>query len=257
MAIVTGSNDMPTVIGGGGNGFGDNGGLSAILLASLLGNRGFNDGHGRGDNGHLDLANQIAGGNDSLGDKIHNSSINNLKETSDAARDTADAVRDAITATNQIGNINLQSTERNGGETRAAVERGTGATIHAIDSAANQIQRDFAGISRDICTTRQEMSEGFGKTNLELAKQHGEIKLEMCKQHGDIQRQVDARAAEAAKQLAECCCKLEAENAQTRQLLQSQTLDEARRREGDLQNQVNLLKFAQMSGSNGGPPGQS
>ena len=202
----------------------------------------------------LILANQIASGHQQIGDKIHTASINGIKETSDAARDTVDAIRDSVDATNQIGNINLQATERNGGETRSSVERTAGETRDTINFSANQSARDFAGISRDLCNTRKEMSDGFALTNLEACKAHADIKLEMCKQHGELARQIDARAAEAAKALAECCCDLKQEHSATRQLLQSQTLDECRRRESDLTNQVNLLKIlAGQSGGGNGP----
>lgn len=198
----------------------------------------------------LILSNQVASGHQQIGDKIHTASVNGVKETADAARDTVDAIRDSINATNQIGNINLQSSERNGGETRSSVERTAGETRDTINFAANQIARDFAGVSRDICTSRQEVSEGFAHTNLEACKSHAEIKLEMCKQHAELARQADANAAAMAKQLAECCCELKQEHASTRQLLQSQALDECRRREADLQNEVNLLKIL---GASGGP----
>lgn len=217
----------------------------------------------------LILANQMSAGHQHIGDKIHTASVNGIKETADAARDTVDAVRDSISATNQLGNINLQSTERtasetrsaverNGGETRSSVERNGGETRHAIDVASNQIARDFAGVHRDICQTRQEMATGFGNVQLEACKQHAAIQLEMCKQHAELARQIDARAAEAAKQLAECCCAtkelVRAENSATRQLIQNNALDDCRRRESALQNDLNLLKLSAQIGGNGPGP---
>jgi hypothetical protein len=210
----------------------------------------------------LILSNQMASGHQQIGDKVHTASIAGIKETSQSARDVVDAVRDSIDASNQIGNLNLQSTERNGGEVRSSVERTAGQTMQGINAASNQIARDFAGVHRDICQTRQELatgfgnsdlrtSEGFGHTNLEMSKQHCEIKLEMCKQHAELARQIEARAAEAAEALCKCCHELQAEHATTRQLIQTQALDDCRRREATLQNDLNLLKFAQMSNGPG------
>lgn len=221
------------------------------------GQYGYN-GYGRDNDNCTDtliLSNQIAGGHQHIGDKIHTASINGIKETADAARDTVDAVRDSINATNQIGNLNLQSSERNGGETRTSVHQSAGVIRDQLAANANQTARDFANQNREICEVRSEMAQGFGATQLELTKQHGQIQLEMCKQHAELARQIDARAAEAAKALAECCCEtkelVRAENAATRQLLQSQALDDCRRREAALQNDLNLLKFAQMSNGPG------
>ena len=203
----------------------------------------------------LILANQMSAGHQHLGDKIHTASVNGIQETSSAARDTVDAVRDSVNATNQIGNINLQATERNGGENRSAIERSAGETRSAVSSTANQNARDFAGVHQALCQSRQEMAAGFGAVQLEASKQHCDIKLEMCKQHAELARQIDARAAEAAKALAECCCEtkelVRAENAATRQLLQTQALDDCRRREATLQGDLNLLKFAQMTDGKG------
>lgn len=206
----------------------------------------------------LILANQMSAGHQHIGDKIHTASINGIKETADAARDTVDAVRDGITATNQIGNLNLQAAERNGGETRTSVYQSAGVIRDQLAANSNQTSRDFANQNREICEVRSEMAQGFGATQLDLTKQHGQIQLEMCKQHAELARQIDARAAEEAKALAECCCEMKelvrAENAATRQLIQNNALDDCRRREAALQNDLNLLKFAQMT-SNG--PGNS
>lgn len=222
-------------------------------------------GYGRGDyrNGTdldtLILSNQIAAGNQNLSDKVSATGTAGMQETADAARDTVNAVRDGVNATNQIGNINLQATERNGGETRSAVEiaAGTIRDAMAVDSLNNA--RAQAILVGEICDVRKEASDIAGKTWLEMTKQHGQIQLEMCKQHAELARQIDAKAAEAARQLAECCCEtkelVRAENAATRELIQHNALDECRRRESALQNDLNLLKFAQMTASNG--PGNS
>lgn len=156
-------------------------------------------GNDRNDNGlaELILSNQVANGHQDINNQVHSASVAGLKETSDSARDTVDAVRDAITATNQIGNINLQSTERNGGETRSSVERTSGETRDTINSVANQAARDAMRNIEELCNVRKEVSDHFAQTNLEMAKQHCDIKLEAAKQH-----------AELARQLAECCCEL-------------------------------------------------
>jgi hypothetical protein len=190
---------------------------------------------------HLTLAAEIAAGHSNLTNQIHLASINGIRETSQSARDTVDAIRDSVAATNQIGNINLQSTERNGGETRQEIERASGDIRDRLGEFANQAGRDHAGVLNSLCDVRYNMAQGFGATQLEMSKQHCDIKLEMAKQHAVL-----------AAQMAECCCELKVEHATTRALISSQALDECRRRESDLQNEVNLLKItASMSGHGG------
>lgn len=210
------------------------------------GNRGYQNGLGLEE---LMLANQMANGHQQLGEKIHHANVDGIRETADAARDTVDAIRDSIDATNQIGNINLQSTERNGGETRTVTERAAGTVRDAISVESLNNARNQAILVGEICDVRKEASDNAGKTWLEMAKQHGEIKLEMCKQHSELQRQADLNAAAAAKALADCCCELKEQHAVTRQLIQQTALDDCNRRAGDLQNEVNLLRInASMKG---------
>lgn len=209
-------------------------------------------GYGYGHNSspgfeHLVLSNQMSAGHAHLNDNVHVSSVNGIRETSQAARDTVDAVRDSIDASNQIGNINLQSTERNGGETRSSVERTAGQTRDSVNFVANQTARDFAGISRDICDGRREVSEGFGNTNLEMAKQHCDIKLELTKQHSDLARQADVNAAAAAKALADCCCELKQGQAETRALILSTDSKRVEQENANLRQELLLAKI------NGGP----
>jgi hypothetical protein len=202
-------------------------------------NYGYNRGYGSGE--HLTLAGEIAAGHSNLTNQVHLASVNGIRETSQSARDTVNAVRDSILASNQIGNINLQATERNGGETRQEVERAAADVRDRVGEFANQAGRDHANVIQNLCDVRKEMSTGFGSTQLEMAKQHAAIQLEMCKQHADL-----------AAKMAECCCELKQEHSTTRALISSQALDECRRRESDLQNEVNLLKItASLPGPSG------
>lgn len=175
------------------------------------------------------VSNTVHSGHSAIQSDIHTASVNNMQETSDAARDSIDA-------TNNIGNLNLASSERNGGETRSAVFKAAGLVKDQIAFNANQASRDHTRLISEICDVRKEM-----------AVEHGDIKLEMCKQHGELARQIDARAAEAARQLAECCCDIKqlvtSENNQTRQLIQSNQLDEANRRTAEAQSELTLLKI--------------
>lgn len=174
---------------------------------------------------------------------LHAGHANIQSDIADSTRDTVDAIRDGIDATNQIGNLNLQSTERNGGETRADVYRGVGAVKDQAAANANQFSRDFANQNREICEIRSELAQEFGNTRLEAAKQHAEIQLEMCKQHASL-----------AAQMAECCCEtkelVRSENAATRQLLQSNLVDEANRRTASAERE---LLLAQIRAGQGGP----
>lgn len=209
--------------------------LYPLAYAGLYGGR--HGDHG-GHNGHHDGLEELIQSNN-----IHTASVNNMKETSDAARDTADAVRDAIDAVNQIGNLNLQSSERNGGETRSTVFQAAGAVKDQAAANANQAARDFANQNRELCEIRSELAQEFGNTRLEAAKQHAEIQLEMCKQHADL-----------AAKMAECCCEtkelVRAENAATRQLLQSNMLDDANRRTATAERDLLLAKI---QAGQGGP----
>lgn len=54
------------------------------------------------------LSGQIGNGFNSTHDAIHTASVNNIKETSDAARDTVDAVRDAIDASKPLLQVSLE-----------------------------------------------------------------------------------------------------------------------------------------------------
>lgn len=184
----------------------------------------------------LILSNAMHSGHSSLQSDIHTASVNGLNATAEAARDTVDAVRDAISATNNIGNLNLSSTERNGGESRATTERAAGVIRDQIAQSANQAARDHGTLMGELCDVRKEMSDGFGTTQLEMVKGHGKLELEMCKQHADL-----------AAKLAECCCEVKelvrAENSATRELMQSQELDNANRRASEAQNELNLLKI--------------
>lgn len=185
---------------------------------------GGNYGYGADRGNSLDsliLSNHVGSGHQAISDQIHTASVNGIKETSEAARDTVDAVRDSIEATNQLGNINLQATERNGGEVRTVVERAAGVIRDQLGAHANQSARDQARTMEELCQVRTEMSQ-----------QHGAVVLKLTEQHCDL-----------AAKLAECCCELKQENAQTRELIRAQALDECRRRESDLQNEVNLLKI--------------
>lgn len=195
-------------------------------------------GHHSGHHSGVDLADLV------LTNQVHDASTAGIRETADSARDTVHSVRDSIDASNQIGNINLQATERNGGDGRQTTERAAGSVRDAIAQNANQASRDHTTILGEICDVRERMASEFGRTNLEAVKQHCDLKLELTKQHAELARQVDARAAEASKQLAECCCKQEQLHAETRQLIQAQALDEALRREASAQNELNLLRIA-------------
>lgn len=177
----------------------------------------------------LILSNAMHSGHSQIQGDIHNASINGLNATADAARD-------GVAATNNVGNLNLQSSERNGGETRSAVFQAAGAVKDQAAANANQAARDFANQNRELCEIRSELAQEFGDT-----------RLEMCKQHADLARQADTLAAETRRQLAECCCEMKelvrAENSATRQLLQSNELDAANRRADQAQNELNLLKL--------------
>lgn len=178
---------------------------------------------------------------------IHAGHANIQSDIADAARDTVDAARDAINATNQIGNLNLSATERNGGETRANIYQAAGEVKDQAAFHANQTSRDFSNLQREICEVRSEFAQEFGTTRLEAAKQHAEAVLKATEQHCALQAQI-----------AECCCEtkelIRAENAQTRQLMQSNLIDEANRRTAEAERELLLAKI-QAGQSNG--PGNS
>lgn len=214
--------------------------MSTTLLPPNAERTGFysHDGH-HGHHGHDDAladliqSNHISDGHRALGGQI-----------ADAARDTVDAIRDGIDATNQIGNLNLQSSERNGGETRSAVFQAAGTVKDQAAANANQAARDFANQNREICEIRSELAQEFGTTRLEAAKQHAEIQLEMCKQHADL-----------AAKMAECCCEtkelVRSENAATRQLMQSNLVDDANRRTASAERELLLAQI--QAGQRNGP----
>lgn len=209
-------------------------------MAHLAPFGGYLHGDRHNDNDHDHLADLITS------NALHAGHADIQSNVADAARDVVDAVRDGIDATNQIGNLNLQAAERNGGETRSAVFQAAGSIKDQAASNANQQARDFANQNREICEIRSELAQEFGNTRLEAAKQHAEIQLEMCKQHADL----------AAKQ-AECCCEIKelvrSENAATRQLMQSNLIDDANRRTANAERELLLAKI--QSGQGG--PGNS
>lgn len=223
-------------------------------------------GHGYGVGiDDLLLSNQISNGNQGVSDRVSSASADNIRETAEVGRDVADAVRDAIGATNQIGNLNLQSSERNGGEVRAAVERvggAVGAAVernggdirHDVSSSAgvirdvigfnaNQASRDASRVISEICDVRKEMSEGFGDTKLEMCKQHADIQLEASRNHAAIQLEAAKNAADIKLELCKCCADQKEEHGVTRALIASQALDNAQSRIGELQNEVNLQRI--------------
>lgn len=146
----------------------------------------------------LILSNQIGGGfRDTL------SSIHTSTENVTAAIDRVGLA--AVTETARTGSTNLGATERNGGEIRASVERNAGEITAHMDR--NQI-----ALLGEICDVRKEASDN-----------KADIMLDACKNTHALTLQAAQNAADASRQLAECCCEMKelvrSENTATRELM--------------------------------------
>lgn len=178
-------------------------------------------------------SNQIAAGHAGLAGDICRSGADGVRETAAVGRALTDSVRDSIVAAHNDASTNLQSTERNGGETRLTASQNVNAVQDSIARTSAAAARDSSALQVALCESRLEVSKGFGDTRLTMSEQHCEIKLEAAR-----------HASELAKQIAECCCDMKMENARTRDLIQAQALADSHRREGDMQNRINILELS-------------
>lgn len=178
-------------------------------------------------------SNQMANGHAGLSSDVCRSGADGVRETAAVGRSTVDSIRDSIVAAHNDASTNLQSIERNGGETRLNAAQNATALQDSIARTSAAAARDSSALQVALCESRLEVSKGFGDTRLTMSEQHCDIKLEAAR-----------NAAELAKQIAECCCEMKMENARTRDLIQSQALADSHRREGDMQNRINILELS-------------
>lgn len=144
----------------------------------------------------LILSNQIGGGFRDTLSSIHTNTANVT-----AAVDRAGLA--AVTETARNGAANLAAVERNGGETRTSVERNAG----EINAHMDRVQIALLG---ELCDIRKEASDN-----------KADIMLDACKNTHALTLQAAQNAADASRQLAECCCEMKelvrAENTATRE----------------------------------------
>lgn len=155
-------------------------------------------------------------------------------------------------AINRNGLLNLQSTERNGGDTRVAGERSHAETrgLIAENGAANQLATVTAETATQVafkesiiemlkgdCAIENKILKGFGSIERQACEYNGSVKLdvcnavnvlskqasdgfsatllEMCKNTSAIQMEAFKNKSELAAQLAECCCEMKTKLVET------------------------------------------
>lgn len=170
--------------------------------------------------------NAVSNAENAINKGVYDASVAGIKQTTDAAVSTTKAITD-------YNLLNLDASNRNAttitkAVTDANLASGLGfgeirnqASVNA--SAAAIAHKDIEiSIYRDGCSTREKSAEQFAA-----------LQLQSCKEHADL-----------AAKLAECCCELKEQNAETRALILS---TDVKRIESDNANLRQELLLAQIN----------